>query len=189
MVERRTVIRRGFHTLSSLFVVYYWLPDYIEVLDLTKQAVAVLGLSLIAGFEAYRIHKGWLFLGLRDYERKWIAGYFWGAFGYVIALLVFPPQFAIITILGTTLVDPVLGEMRTSRFRRYGRPVGFVLWCAVAATCGALVQPAAPYFLIPVGAAIAVGVEAVKVRRVDDNFVMNIVPLLCLTAIARVLGL
>ncbi len=184
MVERHRAIRRGFHSLSSLFVVYYWLPPYIEPLQLSREYVALLGLFLLTAFEAYRMHRGWVFFGLRDYEKKWIAGYYWGAFGYVLALLFFEPRFAIITILGTTLVDPILGELRASSAKRWALPGGFGAWCAVASVCILAANLGTPWLFVPLGAALAVGAEGVKTRFVDDNFLMNIVPLLSLTALA-----
>jgi hypothetical protein len=189
VADRRRLFRRAFHSLSSLFVVYYWLPVYIEPLQLTRDEVAALGISLLLAFEAYRIHRGWLFFGLRDYEKRWIAGYFWGALGYVTALVFFPERFAMLTILGTTLVDPVLGEMRATPAKRWAPAVGFASWCAVALVCIFAVGLATPLVLVPVGAAIAVGAESVKVKRLDDNLVMNIAPLLGLTALAAALGL
>jgi dolichol kinase len=175
--------------MSSLFVVYYWLPPTIDAVELTRSQIAVLGIFLLAGFEAYRIHRGWLFFGLRDYEKKWVAGYFWGALGYVVALLFFEQRFAMITILGTTLVDPVLGEMRPTTMKRWAPAVGFAAWCGMALTCIFAVGLTTPLLFVPVGAAIAVGAESIKTRRVDDNLLMNIIPLLCLTALAAATGL
>ena len=189
MLDRKRLFRRGFHSLSSLFVVYYWLPEFIPELQLTRDQVAALGISLLLAFEAYRIHRGWAFFGLRDYERRWLAGYFWGALGYVIALVFFEQRFAMITILGTTLIDPVLGELRGTGAKRFAPAVGFVLWCAVALTCIFLVPLTTPLAFVPIGAAVGVAAESVKVKRLDDNFVMNIAPLLCLTALAAALGL
>lgn len=189
MLDRRRLVRRGFHALSSLFVVYYWIPPRIDALELSRNQVVVLGIFLLAGFEAYRIHRGWLFFGLRDYEKKWVAGYFWGALGYVVALLFFEQRFAMITILGTTLVDPVLGEVRHSERKKWAPAAGFAAWCAVALACIFAVGLATPLAFVPIGAAIAVGAESIKTRWVDDNLLMNLVPLLCLTALAAVTGL
>jgi dolichol kinase len=189
VVDRRRLIRRGFHSLSSLFIIYYWLPDYIEPLQLTRQQVALLGIFLLAVFEAYRIRQGWLFFGLRDYERKWIAGYFWGAFGYVIALLLFDERFAMLTILGTTIGDPVLGELRGTPWKKWAPVGGFTVWCSIAVIGVALVPLSTPLLFIPLGAALAVGVESIRVKWVDDNFLMNIVPLLALTGLAAITGL
>lgn len=187
MVERSRLARRGFHALSSLFVVYYWLPEYIEPLQLTRNQVAALGLSLLAAFEAYRIHRGWLFFGLRDYEKKWIAGYFWGAAGYVTALVFFEQRFAMITILGTTLCDPIIGEVRRTENKRWAPAVGFAAWCGVALTVIFAVGLSTPLFFVPIGAAIAVGAESLKTKWVDDNLLMNLVPLVALTGLALVL--
>jgi hypothetical protein len=189
LADRKRLFRRGFHALTSLFVIYWWFPERVVELDLTRDQIALIGLALLACFEAYRIHKGWIFFGLRDYEAKRPAGYFWGATGYVLALLLFEERFAMITILGTTLVDPILGELRTSPWKKWGPPVGFGAWCAVAATCVVVVPLATPWALIPVGAALAVAAERPRQSYIDDNFVMNVVPLLCLTALAAAWGL
>lgn len=189
MLDRRTLIRRGFHMLSSLFVVYYWLPEYLDPLELTRNQVAILGLALLTAFEAYRIHRGWLFFGLRDYEKKRVAGYYWGASGYVIALLLFEQRFAMITILGTTLTDPVLGELRKAGRIRAALAAGLGVWTAIALSCIFLVPLSTPLVLVPLGAVLAVAAEWHKLRWVDDNFLMNLVPLLALTGIAALAGL
>lgn len=190
MADRRRAFRRAFHALTSLFVVYWWFPERVAEVDLSRQEIAIVGLALLACFEAYRIHKGWLFFGLRDYERKRVAGYFWGASGYVFALLLFEQRFAMLTILGTTLVDPLLGELRASEWKEWGPLAGSAAWCAVAAACVLLVPlPTTPLPFIPLGAALAVAAESVRVPHVDDNFVMNVVPLLSLAALAAALGL
>jgi dolichol kinase len=189
VVERRTLIRRGFHMLSSLFVVYYWLPPYLDPVALTRDQVALLGLFVLTSFEAYRIHRGWLFFGLRDYEKRRVAGYYWGAFGYVIALLLFPQRFAMITILGTTLTDPVLGELRKRGRKRTALAAGLAVWTAIALSLVALVPLPTPVLLVPVGAALAVAAEWVKVPHLDDNFLMNLVPLVAMTALAALAGL
>jgi len=189
MVDRRRLARRGFHSLSSLFVVYYWLPDYLEPLQLTRGQVAVMGIFLLAAFEAYRIHRGWLFFGLRDYEKKRVAGYFWGALGYVIALLFFEERFAMLTILGTTLGDPVLGEMRRTDWKKWAPVAGFGVWCAIALVCVFVLGLTTPLLFIPLGAVLAVGAESVKDKWIDDNFLMNIVPLLALSGLAALTGL
>jgi hypothetical protein len=187
--DRRRVFRRTFHVLTSLFVVYWWFPERVVEIDLSRQEIALVGLGVLACFEAYRTHKGWTFFGLRDYEAKRPAGYFWGATGYVTALLLFDQRFAMLTILGTTLVDPVLGEMRAGKWKKWGPPTGFAAWCAVALVCVLAVPLSTPLALIPLGAALAVAAESLPVPYVDDNFVMNIVPLLSLTAVAAALGL
>jgi hypothetical protein len=190
MVERRNLLRRGFHLLTSLFVVYYWLPLFIPELGLYRWQVALLGLALLGSFEAYRIHQGWLFFGLRDYEKRAVAGYFWGASGYVLALLLFPQALAMITILGTAFTDPVLGEMRRRPApQRWGPAAGFAVWCAVATATALAVPLAIHWWVVPLGAAVAVAAESARVKHVDDNFVMNIVPLVVLTAVTAVTGL
>jgi dolichol kinase len=175
--------------MSSLFVVYYWLPPRLDAVELTRDQIATLGIFLLAGFEAYRIHRGWLFFGLRDYEKKWVAGYFWGALGYVTALLFFEQRFAMITILGTTLVDPVLGEVRASARKKWAPAVGCAAWCGVALVCVVAAGLTTPLLFVPLGAAIAVGAESIRTRWVDDNLLMNLIPVLCLTALAAVTGL
>jgi dolichol kinase len=189
VVERKRLFRRGFHMASSLFVVYYALPPVVPGLELRREHVALLGLALLTAFEAYRISHGWLFFGLREYEKHWVAGYYWGAAGYVVALLFFEQRFAMVTILGTTLVDPLIGELRQAGLKRAAPAAGLGAWTAVALTCIFLVPLPTPLALVPVGAAIAVAAESTKVPRVDDNFIMNLAPLVALTATAAVLGL
>jgi len=67
--------------------------------------------------------------------------------------------------------------------------IGFALWCVIAALVIVIVPLSTPWAFVPIGAGLAVVAESMRLPRLDDNFVMNIVPLLGLTALAAVTGL
>jgi dolichol kinase len=190
VVDRRHLARRALHVAVSLAVLYYWFPERVVELGLSKQEIAVIGVALMAAVEAVRLRRKAIVFPMRDYERGQIAGHLWFVFGCLVALLFFPQRFAMITILGTALVDPLEGEIRgRESVRKYAEAAGFAAWCAVAFICILAVPLATPLVLVPLGAALAVLAEAKKIKLIDDNFLMNIVPLLGLTAAAALAGL
>jgi len=184
----RRVARRIFHVAVSLSVLYYWFPKRVVELGVSREEIAVAGVIALAVLEVLRLLKGKLVFPMREYERRQIGGHFWLVLGCAVALIFFEQRFVMLTILGTTLVDPLIGELRLRSFPRLAVVAGFLAWCAVATAAVAAASLATPFYLIPVGAAFAVGAEHRKIRYLDDNFLMNLVPLLVLTAVARVLS-
>jgi dolichol kinase len=190
VVDRRHLARRALHAAVSLAVLYYWFPERVVEIGLSKQEIAVAGVAVMAAIEAVRLRRKAIVFPMRDYERSQIAGHLWFVFGCLVALLFFPQRFAMITILGTAFVDPLEGEIRArDSIRRYADAAGFAAWCVVAVGCILAVPLATPLVLVPLGAALAVLAEAKKVKQIDDNFLMNIVPLLGLTTVASLVGL
>lgn len=190
VVDRRHLARRALHVAVSLAVLYYWFPERVVEIGRSKQEIAVAGVAALAVLEAIRLRRKAIVFPMREYERGQLAGHFWLVLGCLVALLFFPQRFAMIAILGTTLVDPLIGELRAREsIRKHAEAAGFVAWCAVAVACILAVPLAAPLVLVPLGAALAVLAEAKKIKRIDDNFLMTVVPALGLTAVAVLAGL
>jgi dolichol kinase len=185
MVDRRHLARRALHVAVSLGLVYYWLPDNLGPAGLSKQAVAIAALVAVGLLEVVRLRRKAIFFPMREYERGQLAGHFWLAAGCVLAVVFFEERFAVITILGTTLVDPLIGELRDrANLRRWAPAAGIVAWCVVGLLCVLLIPLSVRIPLVPVGALMAVMAEGKKVRGVDDNFLMNVVPLAGMTTIS-----
>jgi len=171
----------------SLSVLYYWFPKRVVEWGVTREEITVAGVLILGLLEAVRLLRGKLVFPMREYERRQIGGHFWLVLGCAVALIFFDQRFAMLTILGTTLVDPLIGELRVRGSTTLALVAGFLAWCAVAALVVAATPLSTPLYLIPVGAAAAVGAAHFKIRHLDDNFLMNLVPLAVLAGLALAL--
>lgn len=189
MSDRRAVWRRIFHVAVSASVLYWWLPDPLLPMGIARRDFVIGGMLVLTALEAVRLARGAIVFPMREYERRRLGGHYWLVLGCAVALLLFEQRFAMITILGATLVDPWIGETKKSRGSKWAIMTGFAMWCAIAAICIILVPLPTKLELVPLGAAFAVGAEAAKVRFIDDNFLMIVVPLVALTAVASALSI
>ncbi len=179
-MEREVLVRRAVHAAVALAPIYYLFPVDLPWLGIPRWVLLVVFLSAMFTFESIRVWKKFTFLGLRPHEKDRLASHAWAAAGLVIVLWLFPHDIASAAIVGWALVDPLMGELRSSKKSK----VGVVVLSTLAYLTLALVmfslwnERAAAEFIVLsiVGAAVAIPSEFVKVRRVDDDFLMSVLP-------------
>ncbi len=188
-LERLTAIevdahwfRRVFHTFAASFLFYYLLPDegVMNIIKIVVPIYLVIGMTLVE----YRRLRGVLdhqrFFGLRNYEKKRPASYLYFGFAIVLLFLLFPQQIAIPCILCASFVDPIIGETRYYIGKKKAYAVGFfvslffffITW-----------YQAEWWALIPIsiiGATAALIGEAKKLRFIDDDFMIQMLPAIVL---------
>jgi dolichol kinase len=122
-------IRRFFHILASLSVIYYFLGT--GLFGVPKEIVVFIALSVIPlAIDTFRIKSGRRIFGIRDHEEKRVASYVWFTHGSLILILLCPQQIAVPVIIAASWGDPIIGEIR--RFRRsIAFSVGILFCCAV----------------------------------------------------------
>jgi len=170
--------RRVFHTFAASFLFYYLLPDE-EWINLGKIVLPVIIVLCMVVVE-YRRIRGDLdhqrFFGLRNYEKKRPASYLYFGVAVLILFLLFPQQIAIPCILCASFTDPIIGESRYYLGKKRAYAIGFLI-----STFFFLVTwyRADWWVLILVsllGATGAVAGEAKKLKLVDDDFMIQMVP-------------
>lgn len=181
--------RRCLHGAGAAVLVYYLLPvDFFRIIPNWAVLLAALGVVLL--LEALRWTAGVELPTIRPHERERIASFAYFALGLVAAVLLFPKAIAVAVVLGTALVDPMIGEIRhrpaahrlypSLPLAAYG-VMGFAafrwvgVWSFAAAVVGAIAA-----------ALIAVGVERVRAQHLDDDLTMTIVPGALLTIVVVV---
>lgn len=189
--KREVVMRRAVHALIALAPAYYAIPVNLPFIGWHRWTLVVVFFSGVMLFEAYRLRKGITFLGLRPHERNQIASFAWAAAGITAVLWLCPHDIAAAALVGMALVDPLAGEMRAAGYRdrsavSVSLAVYFVL-CAAVLTLWDLRPDAHALLLSAVAAALGVASERVKVRHVDDDFLMLVVPAGAMTALALTL--
>lgn len=169
------------HMSLSLSLVYYLVPDPLPLAGVPRGTAAI-GLALAVSLaEALRIGTGWTFFLFRDYERHRPAAYYWLGLGCCLALVFFPARFAVLTVLGVCFADPVIGAVRQTAYKQSASAFGALTWAGVGAAAVVFGNLSVPWWLLLGGAGTAVLAEAKRIPYIDDDFLMNIVPLAALT--------
>lgn len=187
-------MRKAFHLASPAWLVWYWLPPDAWI-GVRKEAVLIVLLSVTLLIEAGRLISGRHLLGFRDYESDRLSANAWGALGLAMALLFFPGQFVIPAFWGMAWIDPLCAYTR----KHGGYPwVPLAAYALLAALLLLFVVPLAVYqttavppprmaLYVPLAAVAAIASERPKLRHVDDDFIMHVVPLLTLTGASLLL--
>ena len=185
------VLRRGIHLAMSFlpFLYFEFGEDVADAVSLTLEQV-VSSVILIAIFgEALRLKMGWTIVGQRSYEAKQVSALAWGALGVGMVFLLTPePEYAYPLILSLSLGDPLLGELRrkgasTQTVILAGTLGIAVIWAACA------VWVATPWVLVPLMAPICVAAEWPRLRYIDDNATMLLIPLTVVLVLEPFLGI
>ena len=181
------LFRRGFHVgMSVLPFVYYEyaekISDYFSINEL--QLVSLLTLVIVFS-EAIRLKLGITIFGQRDYESHQVSALAWGGFsvGLTFLLLSEHPEFVWPLILSLSLGDPFLGEVR----RKGKEPktvfiLGSIFIALIWVACW--MQVGTPLWMAFVMAPICVAAEWPRLRWIDDNATMLLIPLAAVIMLA-----
>lgn len=173
------VWRRVLHLVGAAVLLYYLLPSGFFLVAPTK-VVLIAALVAVLGLEALRHVARVELPTIRPYERGRVASFAFYAVALVVAVLLFPRPIAVVVVLGTALVDPLIGELRLRSWgpsARFAWPVLAYAMIGAAAlkgvggwTWGGSVLAAG------LTGVVAVIVERPRLRGVDDDLAMTIVP-------------
>jgi hypothetical protein len=150
--------------------------------------VVVAFFSAIMLFEAFRLWKGITFMGLRPHEKDQIASFAWAAAGITAVLWLCPHDIATAALIGMALVDPLAGELRLARVHD-GMTISSTLLiyfglCIASLLAWDMRSALVSLLLAAVAAPLAIASERVKIRYVDDDFLMSVVPAAAMTGLA-----
>jgi dolichol kinase len=187
------ILRRILHGAGAFVLVYYLVPDDFFVV-VRKEVVLLLALAAAGVLEVLRLGVGVELPTMRGYETERPASYVFYAVALVVAILFFPEPIACAVVLGTAIVDPLAGGLRSSaRHARFGPWLPWGVYTALAATALAAVGGWPWELAVALGAAagaVGVAAERVKLRWLDDDLTMTVVPALLLYGVGIVaLGL
>jgi dolichol kinase len=187
-MDRAVLLRRCLHCLIALSPVYFLIPVDLPVFGLRRWVLLIGFFAIVAGVEAIRLAKGWTFIGLRPHEAHHIASFVWAAAGITLALWFFREDVAVAALVGMAFVDPLAGELRRVRpegTASTGLPILVYLAMSVAILYAyGRMSDLSIVVVSIIGATTAVAVERRKVRYLDDDFLMIIVPCLVMELFA-----
>ena len=171
--------RRCLHLTGAFVLIYYVLPPRF-FLFVANSVALLLALAAVLVLEVLRHVAHAELPTIRPYEQHRVASFAFYAIALVIAVVVFPPAIATVVVLGTSLIDPLIGELRV---RHVGLPANPLLPLAgyFGLALGSLtIAWRVPLSVAVVSAGLAailgVAIEAPRVRGVDDDLAMTLVP-------------
>ncbi len=180
------IYRRILHCLGALVLLYFVLPRRLAAWFTTEELLLI-GLGLVLVLECLRWLAGVELPTIRPYEKARIASYTFYAVALVVAVLLFPLPVALVVVLGTAFVDPLVGELRASSRWRTSYPwVPGAVYVLLGA--GALVgvthwAPFAAVLAAGIAGVLALLVERTKIPQIDDDLAMTLVPGLVLVGL------
>ncbi len=170
--------RRVFHTFAASFLFYYLLPDE-EWINLGKIIIPII-IVLFMIIVEYRRIRGVLdhqrFFGLRSYEKKRPASYLYFGVAVLLLFLLFPQQIAIPCLLCASFTDPIIGESRYYLRKKRAYVIGFVFSVLFFFVTWYRAEWWILMLVPLVGATGAVIGEVKKLKLVDDDFMIQILP-------------
>lgn len=170
--------RRVFHTFAASFLFYYLLPDD-ELVNLGKMIIPTIIIFCMIVVE-YRRIRGDLdnqrFFGLRNYEKKRPASYLYFGIAVLLLFLLFPQQIAIPCILCASFTDPIIGESRYYLGKKRAYSIGFIVSMFFFLVTWYKSDWWILIFVVLIGATGAVLGETKKLKLVDDDFMIQMLP-------------
>ena len=174
------LFRRGFHVGMSIIPFLYFeygetISNFFSLSEL--KFVSAMIMALVFG-EVIRLKMGITIFGQRDYESKQVSALAWGAFAVGLTFLTLSeyPELVWPLILSLSLGDPFLGEIRRKGMEprsvfMTGVVFILVIWIATWHLLGT------PIWLAFVMAPLCVAAEWPRLRWIDDNATMLLIPL------------
>lgn len=194
------LFRRAFHLASPVFLVYYWIPECVTRPDLTagqcpaaggltREGLMLLFLGTALCIEVARIALRIPIFGMRGYEAQRVSAYAWGTVGLALAFVLFPPVLVVPAFCGMAWIDPLCAWARKKGRHPW---IPAIAYAAVFASLLAAIGGTPPLEVVALTAVatpVAIYAEHVDIKRVDDDFLMTIAPLVAATLASYAIGL
>jgi len=185
------IFRRVFHI--SMFIIpvifFEFGESFADSLGYTlPEVVSIVILVAIFG-EAIRLKFEFTIFGQREYEAKQVSALAWGGLAIGMVLLLAPiKQYAYPLIFSLSFGDPFMGEIRRMGVETRGviiYSIAFML--AIWLICWYLF--ATPWWLAFIFAPMCVFAEMPRLRYIDDNATMLLIPLAGILILEPFIGL
>ena len=173
------IFRRIFHI--SMFIIPYIYFEFgnevAERIGYTLPEVVSLVIIVAIFGEALRLKFGLTVFGQREYEANQVSALAWGGFAVGMVLLLAPTkEYAYPLIFSLSFGDPFMGELRRKGFQTKQVIIfSTIFLIALWLTCWYLF--ATPWWLALIFAPLCVFSEMPRLRYIDDNATMLLIPL------------
>ncbi len=179
-MDHGAIFRRAFHIASPVFLSYYLLPDQITP-NITRLSLAILFIGTAGCIEIARIALSLQLFGMRRYEGRRVSAYAQGLLGLAFGIFVINDARIVVPVfLGMAWVDPLAAYCRKKTRSRIVPTAAYVA-IFLGATL-AMASLSVPFAILCTGVATAAAIlmEGPKIPQVDDDLLMQVVPMVAL---------
>ncbi|CEP03564.1 hypothetical protein PBRA_009449 [Plasmodiophora brassicae] len=168
------LFRRSYHVVlfTAVPFVYYWycIPLGQQVGFAAPKVVALIAIAQIV-LEAARIRQRFVCFGFRSYERTQISAQAWGTVGACLVLIAAPQMSGGATGADRAVIGmPILWTLGIRTCLAVA--VAWLIWALIGVVTGRAV-----WWIVALMGPIAVAAEYPKLVFIDDNAMMELVPL------------
>ena len=185
------IFRRIFHLslFTNPYIYFEFGEDVAESIGYTLPEVVSLVIIVAIFGEALRLKLGLTVFGQREYEAKQVSALAWGGFAVGMVLLLAPvKEYAYPLILSLAFGDPFMGELRRKGLQTKEVIIFSTIFLATLwLTCWYLF--ATPWWLAVIFAPLCVFSEMPRLRYIDDNATMLLIPLAGILILEPFIGL
>ncbi len=173
------IFRRLFHLAMFIIPILYFEygEQFADSVGMSLDEIVASIVIIAAVGEGIRLKLGFTVFGQREYESKQVSALAWGALAIGLVLLITPTkEYAYPLIFSLTFGDPFMGELR-----RKGMDSKNVILAACVFVLGIWLACwyafGTPIIVCLIVAPIAVLAETPRLRYIDDNATMLLIPL------------
>ncbi len=179
-MERSAVFRRVFHVASPAFLAYYLIPETVTP-NITRLSLAILFVGTAGCIEIARIALGLRLFGMRPYEGQRVSAYAQGLLGLVIGIFVFPEIVVVPVFFGMAWIDPLRSVCRKKGWSVVWSIAAYAaLFFALQTLVPGVPNVSARIVYTSVATVVAMSVEGPRIPQVDDDLMMQILPMAAL---------
>ncbi len=195
-MDRSATFRRIFHVVSPAFLCYYLIPDHVTP-NITRLSLAILFIGTAGCVEIARIALALRLFGMRPYEGQRVSAYAQGLLGLTIGIFLLPffvpgdrlaESIVVPVFFGMAWIDPLRSICRKRRWS-VALPIAAyaVLFFAAQSLVGGVPSWTARAVYTAVATIVAMSVEGPRIPQVDDDLMMQILPMAALVVTLAVL--
>lgn len=196
-MDRSAAFRRVFHVVSPIFLSYYLIPETV-IANITRLSLTLLFIGTAGCIEIARIALGIRLFGMRPYEGQRVSAYAQGLLGlaagiFLVPLFVSPERLAeslvVPVFFGMAWIDPLRSICRKKRWpvvlpiAAYG-----ALFFVTQSLVGGVPSWTARVVYAGIATLVAMSVEGPRIPQVDDDLMMQILPIAALIVTMAVIA-
>lgn len=174
------IFRRMIHLGMLLIPVcyHYWGVTFSSKMHMLPAQLVGCFLAIVIIAEIIRLWRGYVLFAQRKHEANHISSFAWGAIAMSIVLMLAPNTLlAIVIVTGCAIGDPLLGELRHQAIsEKWVAAIGIILIAAIWWV--SLIWVVFPWWIVLIIAPLTVAAEWPKLHWIDDNALMQLVPLI-----------
>lgn len=174
------LLRRFIHMCMAIIPILYvqYGPAISAYLGFSVAWIVFFVILLFVFFDLLRLRFRWLMIGQRGYEKSQMSSMTWGALAIGLVLILAPgPSYSIPIVAACAFADPIMGELKSLSVKGIWIAIVGILTITIIWLISHFLYNT-PWWLALLMGPITVASEWPSWPWIDDNFLMQMVPLI-----------